>query len=104
MYSSMEIKGDTVTLHFDHVGDGLVAKGGGALKGFAIAGSDKQFAWADAEIKGSKVVVRSGAVKKPVAVRYAWADNPACNLYNGVGLPASPLRTDDWPGITINNK
>jgi sialate O-acetylesterase len=104
MYSSMEIKGDTVTLHFDHVGDGLVAKGGGPLKGFAVAGSDRQFVWADAAIKGGKVVVRSDAVKQPVAVRYAWADNPVCNLYNEAGLPASPFRTDTWPGVTIDRK
>jgi len=104
MYKSMEVKGDTVTLAFDHVGGGLVAEGGGPLKGFSVAGSDKQFVWADAKIEGNKVVVRSDAVKEPAAVRYAWADNPVCNLYNEAGLPASPFRTDAWAGVTIDKK
>ena len=73
-------------------------------KGFAIAGEDKKFVWADAKIDGDTVVVCSEKVAEPVAVRYAWADNPDCNLYNKAGLPASPFRTDDWPGVTINNK
>ena len=57
--------------------------------------------WADAEIVGETVVVSSAKVAKPTAVRYAWADNPeGCNLYNAEGLPASPFRSDDWPGLT----
>jgi sialate O-acetylesterase len=60
--------------------------------------------WADAKIDGSTVVVWSDKVPEPVAVRYAWADNPVCNLYNKAGLPAYPFRTDDFPGITMNNK
>ena len=68
----------------------------GDLKGFAIAGEDRHFVWADARIEKDSVVVSSPAVSKPVAVRYAWADNPECNLVNGSGLPASPFRTDDW--------
>jgi sialate O-acetylesterase len=83
------------------VGGGLQAKDGAALKGFAIAGADKKFVWADAQIAGDTVVVSSPQVANPVAVRYAWADNPVCNLYNQAGLPACPFRTDDWPGITL---
>ncbi|MFO8014382.1 MAG: sialate O-acetylesterase [Phycisphaerae bacterium] len=104
MYKSMTIEDGTVRLAFDHVSGGLVAKGGGPLKGFAIAGKDKEWHWADAEIDGDTVVVSSDEVEKPVAVRYAWANNPECNLYNEAGLPASPFRTDDWPGTTVENK
>jgi len=104
LYKSMEIKGGKVVLHFDHVGTGLVAKGGEPLKGFAIAGKDRKFVWADARIVGDTVVVSSPEVPEPVAVRYAWADNPVCNLYNEQGLPASPFRTDDWPGVTAPKK
>jgi len=70
------------------------------LTGFAVAGKDRQFVWADATIDGDTVVVSSDKVPQPVAVRYAWADNPACNLYNKERLPASPFRTDPWPGVT----
>ncbi len=104
LYKSMEIKGNEIILSFKHVGGGLVAGGDGPLKGFAIAGADRKFVWADAKIDDDKVVVGSGEVSEPVAVRYAWADNPVCNLYNKEGLPASPFRTDDWPGITAGNK
>jgi sialate O-acetylesterase len=83
-------------IHFQHAGNGLTVKGD-ELKGFAIAGNDRHFVWADAEVDGSTVIVSSKEVTAPVAVRYAWADNPICNLYNRVGLPASPFRTDDWP-------
>lgn len=101
---SQETQGDKVVLSFDCLGGGLAAKGGEQLKGFAIAGSDKKFVWADARIEGDKVIVSSPSVKSPVAVRYAWADNPQCNLYNKADLPASPFRTDAWPGVTVGNK
>jgi sialate O-acetylesterase len=97
MYESMKVEGERVRLQFNHVGGGLVAKGGGQLTGFAMAGEDKKFAWADAKIDGDSVLVWSKDVPKPAAVRYAWADNPECNLYNKADLPASPFRTDDWP-------
>jgi sialate O-acetylesterase len=100
LYKSMEVKGNSVILRFDSVGGGLVAKDGESLKGFAIAGQDKKFVWADAKIEGDTIVVSSDKVAEPAAVRYAWADNPVCNLYNKEGLPASPFRTDNWPGIT----
>jgi len=69
---------------------------GGKLKRFAIAGEDMKFVWADAVIDKDTVVVSSRSVPKPVAVRYAWENNPdGCNLYNSDGLPASPFRTDE---------
>jgi sialate O-acetylesterase len=77
--------------------EGLKTSDGGKPKGFAIAGEDRKFVWADAEIQGDHVLVSSPEVKAPVAVRYAWADNPECNIVNAAGLPASPFRTDDWP-------
>jgi sialate O-acetylesterase len=98
IYKTMEINGDKVILSFNHTGSGLVAKDRyGYVKSFAVAGEDKKFYWAKAEIKDNKVIVSSDKVAKPVAVRYAWADNPAdANLYNKEGLPASPFRTDSW--------
>ena len=95
MYKSMKVKGNKIILSFEEIGSGLIAKGGESLQQFAIAEEDKKFVWAEAEIKGNKVVVWSDKVDKPVAVRYAWADNPEdANLYNEEGLPASPFRTD----------
>jgi len=85
-----------IVVEFSHVGGGLMARDGGPLKGFAIAGEDKRFVWAEAKIEGDAVVVSSRQVKDPAAVRYAWANNPDCNLVNRAGLPASPFRTDDW--------
>ena len=97
IYTSSEIKNDSIILHFDAVGSGLKIKNNQELKGFAIAGNDKQFVWAKAKIEGDKVIVYSPQVKHPVAVRYAWADNPEnANLYNKEDLPASPFRTDQW--------
>jgi len=104
LYRSMEKDGGRIVLHFDHCGGGLVARGGEPLKGFAIAGEDRKFVWADARIEGDTVVVDSSEVANPMAVRYAWADNPVCNLFNKAGLPASPFRTDTWPGTTIKAK
>jgi sialate O-acetylesterase len=97
LFASMKIEGQKARLQFKHIGGGLVAKGGGPLKGFAIAGEGRKYVWAQARIDGDTLVVWSDQVNKPVAVRYAWADNPECNLYNTDGLPASPFRTDDWP-------
>jgi len=96
LYQSMAIDGNKINLTFSDTGSGLVAKGGGELKYFAIAGADKHYVWAKAKIENNKVVVWSDEVPNPVAVRYAWADNPAgANLYNQEGLPASPFSTDD---------
>ena len=100
LFESEQIKGSEVYLHFTHVGGGLVARGSTELRGFAVAGADHKFHWAQARIEGDDVVVSSSEVPNPVAVRYAWGDSPVCNLFNRDGLPASPFRTDDWPGIT----
>ena len=97
IYRSMEIEGDSIILTFSDIGSGLMIKGGGELKRFAIAGQDRKFIWAKAKIADNKVIVWHEKVKKPAAVRYAWADNPeGANLYNKEGLPASPFRTDNW--------
>jgi len=96
LYKSMQKQGDKIVLQFDYADGGLVVHGGDKLKGFAIAGEDKKFVWADAKIEGNSVAVSSAEVKSPSAVRYAWANNPDCNLFNKAGLPASPFRTDDW--------
>jgi sialate O-acetylesterase len=96
LYQSMKAEGNKIILRFTNTGSGLVAKGGDELRYFAIAGADKKFVWATAKIAGDKVVVWSEQVTSPVAVRYAWADNPeGANLYNKEGLPASPFRTDE---------
>ncbi len=102
IYKSMKLDGNSIILSFDHAGGGLVAKGEEQLKGFSIAGADRKFVWADAKIEGGTVVVSSDKVSEPAAVRYAWADNPVCNLYNQEDLPASPFRTDKWPGVTVD--
>jgi sialate O-acetylesterase len=100
LYRRHRVRGGRVVVEFDHVGGGLVTKDQTAgVKGFAIAGSDWRFVWADAAIEGNHVVVWSDRVSNPVAVRYAWADNPQdANLYNKEGLPAAPFRTDTWLG------
>ena len=103
LYKSMKTDGNTIRLKFVNIGSGLMIKGD-KLTGFSIAGVDKKFVWADAKIEGDEIVVSASSVSQPVAVRYAWASNPSCNLYNKEGLPASPFRTDEWPGITVNNK
>lgn len=94
MYDGMKVEGASIRLSFTQATGGLIAKGG-ELTGCAIAGADKHFVWAHARIDGSTVVVSSPDVTAPVAVRYAWANNPeGNNFYNGAGLPASPFRTD----------
>ena len=112
LFKKLTVEGAKARVSFDHVGSGLFAgeKGpdtpgemptatpDGKLRGFAIAGADKQWFWADAVIDGKDVVVSSKDVPRPVAVRYAFRANPMgnCNLYNKEGLPASPFRTDAW--------
>lgn len=114
-YQSMSIEGSGIRLRFSHLGGGLVTQSlpetyqpltydpktaplvkprpGSALQGFAIAGADGKYVWADAKIEGESVFVSAPEVKEPKSVRYAWADNPTCNLYNAAGLPASPFST-----------
>lgn len=126
VYDSLKIDNGKAVLSFKNSADGLVAKPlpetyavesrtdktaplvrnspSSELEGFAICGEDRRWVWADAKIQGPNVVVWSDQVPVPVAVRYAWSDNPTCNLTNSDGLPASPFRTDDFPPITQNVK
>ncbi|PTY06472.1 acetyl esterase [Verrucomicrobia bacterium LW23] len=125
-YKAMSVEGNKIRLTFDHTDGGLTAKKLGPtydvnlsknetaplvlpvpdseLQGFAICGQDKVWKWAKATIENDSIVVSAEGVDKPVAVRYAWADNPTCNLYNGAGLPAIPFRTDDFPMTTAGKK
>jgi len=97
IFKSMKIERNRVVLSFTNVGSGLIVRGNEELKEFAIAGNDKKFVWAKAKIIRDKIIVWNNEVLSPVAVRYAWADNPdSANLYNKEGLPASPFRTDDF--------
>jgi sialate O-acetylesterase len=119
VFEAMAVEGNKVRLRFKHTDGGLVAKPlpaayqpvstdpktvplvrnspAGELEGFAVCGLDRKWAWATAKIEGDAVIAWNDAVPEPVAVRYAWAQNPFCNLYNGEGLPAAPFRTDDFP-------
>jgi len=104
LYDSMRIESGKIRLRFEHADGGLVAKGGGPLSEFAIAGSDREFHPAQAEIDGESVLVYSPEVTRPVAVRFCWHDDAQPNLANEEGLPASPFRTDDWPAATADLK
>jgi len=96
-YASHTVEGDKVQLKYTHVGKGLAFKNGDKLQGFAVAGEDKVFHWADAGIEGDSVVIHSDKVAKPVAIRYGWgAKYNWANLFNQDGLPAIPFRTDAW--------
>ena len=95
VYRQMTFEANDARLWFDSVGGGLTTRGGG-LRGFVVAGADWQFHPAEARIDGDTIVVSSGKVKTPVAVRYAWDADPNGNLFNRSGLPASPFRTDEW--------
>jgi len=95
VYKCMKTRGKKLILEFENIGSGLTSKGEKPAY-FAIAGADHQFVWGNARIKHDQVIVWNNTIKNPVAVRYAWADNPAgANLYNREGLPASPFRTDE---------
>lgn len=100
IYESMKIQGNTIRLRFSHRDSGLKAGDGGLLRGFTVAGDNRVFYEARAAIEGDEVVVTSEKVARPVAVRYGWESCPKCTLYNTAGLPASPFRTDTWPGVT----
>ena len=106
MYQSMQTNGNKIILSFTNTGSGLMIKDKyGYLKGFEVAGADKQFHYAKASIDGDKVVVYNDSVSAPVAVRYGWADySDDDDLYNKEGFPAVPFRTDTWKGITEENK
>jgi sialate O-acetylesterase len=122
VYRAMKVEGSRIRLFFDHCDHGLVAQRlprcyqprsthsrklpldrnspGSELEGFAICGVDRRWVWAQAKIADDTVLVWSSTLSAPIAVRYAWADNPTCNLYNTSGLPASPFRTDEFPVST----
>jgi sialate O-acetylesterase len=104
VYKSQQITGNSVRLTFTGIESGLKTKDGGAVKGFIVAGADQKFHWADAKIVGNQVIVTSAGVANPVSVRYAWANNPVCNLVDGSGLPASPFKTDTWADTTLGKK
>ena len=96
-YESMQIEDNKIVLSFSTFGSAMQFKGGGTHTNFAIAGQDKKFVWAEAKIENGKITVWSAAILNPVAIRYAWSDNPdGEKLYNSEGLPASPFRTDSW--------
>jgi sialate O-acetylesterase len=101
-YKSMQIDGGSIVLTFENVGDGWDIKNKyGYIHGFEIAGEDQKFHYAKALLRGNEIIVFSGKVALPVAVRFAWADDPNdVNLYNKAGFPAVPFRTDNWKGIT----
>ena len=103
VFDSVTHQASAMQVHFIHAHGGLVAKGG-QVQGFALAGQDRRWHWADAHIEGDAVVVSALAVPEPVAVRYAWQANPQATLFNGAGFPAAPFRTDDWPGVTEKAK
>ena len=101
LYRDMSADGGTVTLTFDHVDGGLRTVDVSEVKGFAVCGEDRKWVRADAKITGADTVeVSSVEVAAPIAVRYAWADNPVCNVHSKNGLPLTPFRTDDFPMIT----
>lgn len=126
VYDSMKVESGKAILSFQHADGGLTAKPlpqtdvvssltnetatlvrnspNSQLEGFAICGADRKWVWSDAKIDGNNVIVWSDKVPSPMAVRYAWADNPTCNLTNGSGLPASPFRTDDFPPVTLKGR
>ncbi len=95
-FKSMNIVGNKVTIEYDNVAQGLVVNNKyGYIEGFAVAGADQKFVWAQAFLDGNKVIVSSEQVLNPVAVRYSWSNNPDVNLFNSNGLPAAPFRTDN---------
>ena len=104
VYKSMKADGGSIRLRFDHVDGGLVTQGGDQPKGFAVAGDDHKWVWADAKVDGDAVIVSSPQVPHPIAARYAWAAGPIGNMASQDGLPMFPFRTDDWPESTRNNK
>ncbi len=104
-FESLEVAGGKAVLKFRHADAGWRPFDVGNPVGFTVAGEDKVFHSASAKfLDDGRVEVWSDAVSAPVAVRYAWADNPVCNMYSKSGLPLTPFRTDDWPGVTANKQ
>lgn len=105
-FDQLTVTGNTVRLTFKNQGTGFVLKDttGPYLRGFAIAGPDRKFVWAQGELQGNTLILHSPVVPAPVAVRYAWSNMPFVNLYNNEELPAPPFRSDTWPGLTGGKK
>jgi sialate O-acetylesterase len=99
VFDRLSTESGKLRVRFRHA-EGLRTVDDAPVVGFAVAGADRKFKWAQAKIDGDTVIVWSPDVPLPIAVRYGWSNNPAVNLINGAGLPASPFRSDDWPGIT----
>ncbi|HJV78605.1 MAG TPA: sialate O-acetylesterase [Paludibacter sp.] len=99
-FRSFRIEGNTIRISYSEIESGLKTKDNSFPREFTIAGADKKFFNATAQIQGNEIIVSSDKVPNPVAVRYAWSDNPDCNLINAEGFPAIPFRTDAWKGIT----
>jgi sialate O-acetylesterase len=95
VFKRTKVEGDRIRVYFDYAGTGLAAESGG-LSGFEVAGADKVYHPAEAEIKGKQLLVRSNLVKAPVSVRYAWSNTAAATLFNKEGLPASSFRSEAW--------
>ena len=105
LYKSMEMKGANAVVKFDHVGSGLDTFDVRSPQGFVIAGEDGKFVNAMAKIVGNDTMeVWADGVAAPMYVRYAWADNPICNVQNKEGLPMTPFRSDELPGVTAENR
>ncbi|MHB1674915.1 MAG: hypothetical protein ACYCSP_11785 [Acidobacteriaceae bacterium] len=97
IFRQVTTEGHSLRVWFDHTGSGLTSKNG-TLRGFEVAGADEKYFPAQATINGGTVLVSSASVAVPVAVRYGWAANPDCNLYNGANLPASPFQATAFNG------
>jgi len=102
VYQSVSFSNGQGILTFESAGTGLIVKNRyGSLNGFEVAGPDRRFYFARAFIRNNQVIVIADSVNNPVAVRYGWSNAPVdINLYNAEGFPASPFRTDNWPGVT----
>jgi sialate O-acetylesterase len=108
-FKSMTVEGNKIRVRLSDIGSGMITKNNEPVKGFAVAGKDRVFALAQATMEPStgpdqgndSVVVWADSVREPVAVRYAWADAPICNLFNKEGLPAWPFRTDNWDDVRV---
>ncbi len=104
-FDSLKVEDGKAVLSFEHTGSGLRTVDHAQMLGFIISGPDHQWHPAQAKLRDSTTIeVWSDAVSEPAAVRYAWADNPVCNVYTKDGLPLTPFRTDDWPGVTADNR
>jgi sialate O-acetylesterase len=103
-FASMEVKDGKAFISFKDTYGGLTARDRyGYVKGFEVAGPDRKFVYAKAYLSDGRVVVHADGVAVPTAVRYGWADDVSdMNLFNGIGLPAAPFRTDDWPRKTAD--